>query len=194
MPESNYEGDPDYPDELDITVGFSFSRVGDRIRMECVGDMSDWSEWQEFILSDMPEGRYLPFPFGISPYSSRRGIDEARRTEKQNVNIAVAVLMLDSNIGHIPNPVTTPTNDMSAFPDTTSVAGSADKLNDPSGTAYTTGDKNGYILWDHDNTADGGVISLERYTNVRTTAYYYTVEGDGTVHQWSAPGGVEYID
>ena len=44
---------------------------------------------------------------------------------------------------------------MTKFPDATSQAGSSNKLQNPDGNNYSVGDKDGYVLFDHDITADG---------------------------------------
>ncbi len=121
---------------------------------------------------------------------------EARRTEKGNIETAVIVLMVENELSSIPNPVDTiPTNDMTAFPDSTSTT--SDKLNDPDGTAYTyPGDQVGYVLYEHDKTADAGTGLLHNYVTVPSSTYFYTIDADGTVHQWAdaAKTGGEYTD
>ena len=120
-----------------------------------------------------------------------RGEEEAQETELSNVQTAVISMMVDNELATLPNPVdTTRTNAMTAFPDSTSVAASADKLTDPAGYAYeVTTDKNGYILYGHDIT--GGAAAGPNpnqvdvnYTATNQTAYWYTVTADGTVTQY----------
>ncbi|MFQ6121805.1 MAG: type II secretion system protein [Dehalococcoidales bacterium] len=124
-----------------------------------------------------------------------RGEEEARRTEYHNVSSAVIAMMVDNGLATIPNPITASanaTNDMTAFPDPTSVAGSADKQTDPNGTAYAAGDDNGYVLHGHDATGGGVSGPAVNYVTFTQTTYYYTAEADGTIHQYDMPGGTEY--
>ena len=120
-----------------------------------------------------------------------RGEEEAKDTELANMQSAVVAMMVDNGLSTLPNPVdTTRTNDMTAFPDSDSVAGSTDKETDPDGYAYeVTTDKNGYILYGHDIT--GGAAALPNpnqtdvnYTAANTTGYWYTVDSAGTVTQY----------
>ena len=125
-----------------------------------------------------------------------RGEAEARRTEFHNVSSAVIALMTDNNLSLIPNAIEwadvnpTAVNDMTAWPDTSSVAGSADKLADPgSGTTYVDGvdplgDKDGYLLYGHDITGGDDQAALVNYVSMTETTFYYTCETDGTVRQW----------
>lgn len=64
---------------------------------------------------------------------------------------------------------------------------------DPDGREYTTGDKDGYVLYGHDMTGDNAAAYLVKYMPTDTTWYYYTVDADGTVHHWDAPGGTEHL-
>jgi type IV pilus assembly protein PilA len=112
-----------------------------------------------------------------------RGEGEAADTEFANVQSAVVALMVDNGISTLPNPVGTATGNMSGFPDATSVAGSADKLNDPGGTAYTGADKAGFILYQHDLTSDTVDNVTANYVATATTKGTYTVDSSGTVVQ-----------
>jgi len=121
-----------------------------------------------------------------------RGEDEARRTERHNVESAVVALMTENGLSVIPNPVEytgadgNAVNDMTAFPDSTSACGTADKLKDPDGNDYQAGlDKDGYVLYQHDITADGATSPTVNYITLSTTQYYYTCEADGTIRQWA---------
>jgi prepilin-type N-terminal cleavage/methylation domain-containing protein len=121
-----------------------------------------------------------------------RGAEEARKTERSNVALAIGTMMLESGIGTIPTPLLAETNLMNAFPDDSSVCVTADKLLDANNDAYTANDKNGFLLWDHDQTADDGVLVLERFVQTSTTTYYYLADADTTLHQFPSIGGVEY--
>jgi len=146
----------------------------------------------------------------IAPSGSRffdAGKDETRRTEWHNVELAVAALMTENGLSHIPNPksysVGTAYNDMTKFPDTHSDDTDGDdedslpdKATDPSGNSYSyPGDRAGYELFGYDITADGSVASTANYVRTATAKYYYTCEADGTVRQWSdAAMSREYVD
>jgi hypothetical protein len=93
-------------------------------------------------------------------------------------------MMVDNQISVLPNPVdTTATDNMSVFPDATSVAGSADKLTDPNGDDYSGTDGDGYILYRHDITADNSTTSTVNYVATQITKGTYTVDESGTVEQ-----------
>ena len=133
-----------------------------------------------------------------------RGEEEARRAEFHDISTAVTALMTENNISAIPNPAadaagtttcTTGTSDMTVWPDSASVAGSADKTNDPNDGTYTGSDKNGFLLFSHDITADGANTAMVNYINFNSTSLCYVIDANGTVHQWStANPAVEYLD
>jgi len=113
-----------------------------------------------------------------------RGESEAQATEQQNIQAAVTSMMTDNNIATLPTPVdTTRTNDMTQFPDTTAAAS---KGTDPNGNTYDGSDKAGFILFGHDII--GGDSSQTtgnvNYLATNTTAYWYTVDAQGTVTQY----------
>ena len=115
-----------------------------------------------------------------------RGKTEAGATELASIQSAVISMMVDNGLSTLPNPVGTATANMSAFPDATSVGGSANKLKDPNGTSYTSSDKAGYILYQHDIIADGNAATgLVNYVASGTTKGTYTVNAQGTVTQVS---------
>ncbi len=122
------------------------------------------------------------------------GEEEARETEFQTVQTSVHAMMLDNGIISIPNAVvwtdstTGAVNDMGAFPDSTSVGGSADKATDPDGTAYTALDDPGYLLANHDKTGGGAAGPYADYVGMSTSAYYYTCESDGVIRQFADAG------
>ncbi len=109
-----------------------------------------------------------------------RGESEAAETELSNIQTAVIAMMTDNSLQTLPNPVGTATSDMGAFPDTTAAASRGD---DPNGTAYAAGDRDGFILYQHDIIADGDNISLVNYVATQTTSKTYTVDPQGTVTQ-----------
>ena len=131
---------------------------------------------------------------------------EEANMEYQMVITAIDAMMRDNNISTLPNPSNVPspggvggckggTNDMSTFPDTSPIS-SGDKAFDPSGTAYTNGidplgDKDGYVLFDHDITADNqqNTATLVNYTTVKTTRLCYKIRiADGEVQQYTEGG------
>ncbi len=129
-----------------------------------------------------------------------RGQEEARRAEGHDINTAVMALMVENSLSAIPVPATantTPctvgTQDMTAYPDSASVAGSSNKQTDPAGTTYTASDQNGYMLFAHDLTADSGTSVLINYINFDNTTYCYTIDANGTVHQF-LENGTEQFD
>ena len=119
------------------------------------------------------------------------GEEEAKDTEFANIQAAVTSMMVDNEISALPNPVplANRTQNMSLFPDT-SVAASADKLTDTEGYDFeVVTDTDGYILFGHDRTgaaaADPNPDQTDvNYVQTNTTAYWYTVNAQGTVTQF----------
>ncbi len=118
-----------------------------------------------------------------------RGETEAANTEFSNIQAAVTSMMTDNNLPTLHNPIdTTRTKDMFMFPDTASVAGSANKTADPNGNPYvsgTPGDNDGYVLYLHDISGGGSNTTLVNYVATRFTKGTYTVDAQGTVTQAS---------
>jgi len=112
-----------------------------------------------------------------------RGEAEAALTEEKNIQSAVVAMMVDNQLATLPNPVdTTPTNDMSNFPDTSTCG--AGKMTDPDGFPYFFAfDKDGYILFRHDIKGDGTQDDLVNYVAKRYTKGTYIVNEKGTVTQ-----------
>lgn len=109
--------------------------------------------------------------------------EEAAEVELVNIQSAVIAMMVDNNLRTLPNPVTVATNDMSAFPDATSICG-VDKIQDPQGNAYVSGaDKDGYLLYQHDIIGDATQTGLVNYITSRYTKGRYIVDASGTVTQ-----------
>ena len=142
-----------------------------------------------------------------------RGEDEARRAELHDISVAMTALMVENNLSAIPNRViaaTSPclvgTQDMTAYPDTASIAGSADKLSDPAGGTYLdgidpAGDKNGFLMFGHDILADNlNAASVPtagpevNYINFNNTTHCYSIDANGTVHQYLVNSTVEVVD
>ena len=115
-----------------------------------------------------------------------RGETEAGKTELTNIQSAVVAMMVDNQLSTLPNPEdTTARSDMTLFPDSTSAV-TVDKVTAPNGVAYVAGDKNGFILYQHDITPDGSaVLNLVNYTATQTTKGTYFVDAAGTVTQFA---------
>ncbi|MCI0821289.1 MAG: hypothetical protein J4N31_03020, partial [Chloroflexi bacterium] len=154
--------------------------------------------------------RPTPTPTPIpTPTPTLTPLEQAIKTkvgELVAVSKSVAELMLDNKLSSIPNPVTkgtlpclTGTQDMAAFPDATSVAGTGDKFWDPFDKSYLhaddspPGDKDGYLLIGHDFFADGLQDDLQSYIDFATTAWCYSIDSEGTVEQHE-PGQLEILD
>ena len=123
------------------------------------------------------------------------GEKEAKDTEFANIQAAVHAMMVDNEIASLPHPIATgsQTNDMAAFPDATSAAGTVgEKETDPLGHGYVvTTDKDGYILYGHDisgsEVADPNPDQTDvNYVATQITSYWYWVDAAGPVHQEDA--------
>ena len=102
-------------------------------------------------------------------------------------------MMVDNNLSELPNEVTLSVNDMQAFPDSTSQAGTGDKQLGPDGAGgtdnYTASDGDGYLLYQHDIIADNDAATdLVNYVATRYTTKYYTVDKLGTISQFDTAG------
>ena len=136
-----------------------------------------------------------------------RGQDEARRAEFHDLSVAITALMVENNLASIPTPATantapctTGTQDMNEYPDSASVPASPQKLSDPNGNDDTdgidpAGDKDGYLLFGHDIIGDDaqGASTLVNYINFDNTTHCYTIDANGTVHQYILDG-TEQVD
>jgi len=115
------------------------------------------------------------------------GQEESAATELADIQTAVTAMMTDNELSLLPHPVVegSATDNMGAFPDATSACTTVgEKVTDPDGTPYEAGDKDGFILFQHDITADNdATIGLVNYVNTGTTTGTYWVDADGTVHQ-----------
>ena len=118
------------------------------------------------------------------------GEEEAKDTELSNIQAAVHSMMVDNEIQVLPAGtfvlVAARTNDMGAFPSDAVVE--VDKLTDPDGATYVDGvdplgDKDGYILYQHDISGDDDQATVVNYVATQTTTYWYSVDAAGTVVQ-----------
>ena len=139
-----------------------------------------------------------------------RGQEEALSAEFHDITVAVTALMVENGLTTIPNPVgsvnlgNTPPDctggvqDLNAFPDATSVAGSADKLKGLNNVDYEDladplGDKNGYILFGHDITGGDAQTALVNYVNFDTTSGWYVATLNGTIYACDGSASGEII-
>ena len=122
------------------------------------------------------------------------GEDEARDTEFANIQAAVHSMMVDNELETLPAgtfiaTALTAVNQMDGFPAPNAIC-EAGKLLDPDEVAYTvaSGDKDGYILYQHDIKGGDGALDLVNYVATLQTTCWYWVDAQGTVHQeLSAP-------
>ena len=119
--------------------------------------------------------------------SGRRERDAAN-AEHQDVQRAVLAMMGDNQIGSLPNPVKSPTHDMSAFPDTTAPEA---RGMDRDGKAFALGDGVGWVLFGTDVSANGANATSDQvnYMAAQTTRCAYTVSARGTVARAGGPLG-----
>ncbi len=124
-----------------------------------------------------------------------RGESEAQNAEFQSIQAAVQSLLIDNGLTGVPVKVTvdtapcnTGTQNMQAFPDTASVAGSADKLEDSGGNSFTASDGDGWFLWGVDVTGNAGATATVNYTNLKGAQFCYTVDDAGNVTQRDTAG------
>jgi len=129
------------------------------------------------------------------------GEQEAIDTEFANVQAAVSAMMVDNQL---PTLLSIPfdtgggtaTNDMGAFPDNSVIdpAVTGGKDYDTTGTAYATTDKDGYYLYLHDRIADTVATGLVNYVAQQLTAYFYTIDVNGTITQWNNAACAEQLN
>ena len=116
-----------------------------------------------------------------------RGETEAADTEFSNVQTAVVSMMVDNGLSELPSgyvdgTVIAATSNMSLFPHATAACGTV-KLTDPDGDSYTASDKDGYILYQHDISADNSTSTTVNYVATESTKGTYYVDAAGTVTQ-----------
>jgi type IV pilus assembly protein PilA len=116
-----------------------------------------------------------------------RGETEASETEFSNVQTAVVSMMVDNGLSELPTgfvdgTVIAATDNMSLFPHSTAACGTV-KLTDPDGDSYTGSDKDGYILYKHDISADNSTATTVNYVATEQTKGTYYVDKSGTVTQ-----------
>ena len=118
------------------------------------------------------------------------GEAEAKETELSTIQASVHAMMVDNELSSLPTAIAVSTNNMEAFPDSASACATAgEKVLDTAGVAYVNAsDKDGFILYQHDRVAGDVQVVLTNYVTTATTAYWYTVYDDGTVHQHDVTG------
>ncbi len=114
-----------------------------------------------------------------------RGEEEAGATEFANIQSAVVAMMTDNEVDSLPTAVNaTATNNMSRFPDTSTLANKGMGPTQAGGTAnYSGSDGEGFVLYKHDIYADTANTSLVNYVATQYTKGTYTVDSMGTVNQ-----------
>lgn len=112
---------------------------------------------------------------GMATNVLRRGEDNLGASELRQIQAAVLMLMTHNGITTIPNPVREPTSDLRRFPDVSTP---------PSRKGMLEGDLPGYVLYEHDRTADGLPEATVSYVRFATGRWAYTADRDGTVTQW----------
>ena len=137
-----------------------------------------------------------PTPAGPTPTPVG---EETALEEFNTIAAAVQEMMADNELDSLPNPVAEAapacakgTNRLDAFPDS-SVVESGDKKLDPTGTPFVDGvdplgDKDGYVLFQHDRTADNFQDPLVQYLAMQTSILCYTASADGTIQQFTRAG------
>ena len=160
-------------------------KTGDTMRLQAIMEIGEMGDWLALLTAA------IPTPTEFQDQQVAREEEREREDEYWNIQNAVYWLMGDNWMpdGELPNPVTgTATQDMAAFPDATSVAGSPEKQWANGGVAYQAGDAPGYVLWGHDGTANNDPAGEWDYVDSQysETQYYYTCDEAGFVRQWSA--------
>jgi len=100
------------------------------------------------------------------------------------VQTTVMAMMVDNDVTYLPNLIDyaggTATNDITAFPDSTTAS-------DKSYTGIGAS-KAGYVLCSHDLIGtDTATFNTINYVVTSQTTYYYTCEADSTVRQFDGP-------
>jgi prepilin-type N-terminal cleavage/methylation domain-containing protein len=111
------------------------------------------------------------------------GEEEAAETEFSTIQAAVHAMMVDNEISELPDPVETgvddATNDMTSFPDTSTVSEKADAT----GLDFQSGDGEGFVLYACDIWGDGAEDDLVNYVATNQTSFWYTTDEYGTITQ-----------
>ena len=108
-----------------------------------------------------------------------RSSDSAETGELRVVQSAVITMMVDNRLKSLLNPVVEPTREMRSFPDATTA---------PETKGLASDDKPGYVLYGHDNLADGNAEGTVNYMLAPTTIWEYTVTSAGLVIKSTGDG------
>lgn len=141
----------------------------------------------ETMVLKMVSLSYLQIPFTAE--------EAEQRAEYVAVSAAVKSMMLDNSLAKIPAPLDyaggRATNLMGDDPTTNETAEGFPDANTAAIEKGYTGLgplRTGYVLFQHDKVlADTSTFSVVNYLNMLRTKYYYTVEADGTIRQFSGP-------
>ncbi|MFC1963499.1 hypothetical protein ACFLVL_02640 [Chloroflexota bacterium] len=117
--------------------------------------------------------------------------EEYQNTEYRSTQTAVNNMMVDNGLSHLAQPQTMVTNDMTKFPDTSVCE--IDKLADSDGNAFSRWrDLDGWVIWQCDVVADSTRLAadLVNYVTMQTTAYWYTIDAQGNITQYSDALGI----
>jgi hypothetical protein len=175
---------PAKPQKEEMAAGIyeiiSFSNI------EAQGDYNNVMAFLSDLGSGKTQQTLLLKRVRISQAEIRFEEEEAdRRAEFRQVLSAMSGMMADNNITGIPNPINyeggTATNNMTAFPDTTTTAAAK-------GYRGTATPKDGYLLYQHDRIYTDNTTAFEttNYITISPTIYYYTCEADGSVRQFDS--------
>jgi hypothetical protein len=141
---SNEGGDgPELPEEMEMSAGMAMEKIGDTMRMQVIVEVGEMGNWLA-LLTDA-----IPTPEDFQAMQEEREAEREREEEYWRVQDAVRYMMGDNWMpdGNLPNPLSADggvaTNDMSAFPDPTSGAGTTAKEWDHNGDPYAGSDGDG---------------------------------------------------
>ena len=172
------------------------------------------------FLADLDSGKTLgtmvlkrvTISYTVIPFTAN---ETEQRDEFNAVALAVKNMMADNGLSKIPNPISftlgraanfmgddpLTNTTIEGFPDnTTTITEKGYTVNISSGNS-TSGNvlpRGGYVLYRHDKISADNIsaFSTVSYFGTLKTKYYYTVEADGTVRQFSGPGvttATEYV-
>ena len=112
---------------------------------------------------------------GMATNGLRRAEDNLAASELRLIQAAVLTMMTHNGITQIPDPEREPTSDLRRFPDVNTP---------PNRKGMLEGDLPGYVLYEHDRTADGLPNATVDYVRFAAGRWTYTADHDGTVTQW----------
>ncbi len=151
-----------------------------------LSDLDNGKTLETMVLKQVSIG-YVQIPFTAE--------ETEQRAEYTAVAAAVKAMMQDNNLSKIPAPLNyaggKATNLMG---DDATTNGTVEGFPDANATAIEKGytglglPRTGYVLFQHAKImADGATFAVVNYFEALKTKYYYTVETDGTIRQFSGP-------